>query len=227
MDKVFVWISRINSVLLLLLLLGIGSVASWEMWRDMHRHGSQPVAVAADTGTPAPLTLGRVEPIAGSDVLMLPLEAKRARGKLTSGPSHGRDTYNALFLTGGGAQATWLFESNGKLIHSLHPLRQHIEGNRPGPSIVLYIEYTAADTNGDNEIDDDADTVTVALAKLDGTGRKDLLQNVKRVISSDLIDERTLALVYQIDKTIWHARYRTDTFAKLSEQPVIEVPDRL
>ena len=157
---------------------------------------------------------------------MLPLEAERPGGKLASGHSHRRDTYNALFLTGGGAQATWLFESNGNLIHSLHPLQQRIDGNWTGPSAALYIEYTAADTNGDNEIDE-ADTFTVALAKLDGTGRKDLLQDVKRVISLDLIDEQTLALVYQIDQTIWHGRYRTATFAKVSEQSVIQVPERL
>jgi hypothetical protein len=227
MDRFFVWIGRVNSVLLLLLLIGIGFVASWEMWRDLHRHRPEPVTVTAEAGTSEPvrLTLGRTEPIAGSDVLMVPLEAERAGGKLTSGP-YDRDTHNALFLTGGDAQATWLFEGNGNLIHSLHSLQQEIDGRRTGPAAAIYIEYTATDTNGDNEIDE-ADTVAVALAKLDGTGRTDLLQNVKRVILWELIDERTLALIYQIDKTIWHARYRTDTFTKISEQPVIAVPERL
>jgi len=227
MDRFFVWIGRVNSVLLLLLLIGISFVAGGEMWHDLHRHRSQPVAVAAETSTPRPvrLTLGRTETVAGSDVLMLPLEAERAAGGLKSGP-YDRDTYNALFLTGGGAQATWLFEGNGNLIHSLHSLQQEIDGRQTGPAAAIYIEYSATDTNGDSAIDE-ADKVTVALAKLDGTGRTDLLQNVTRVVSWELIDERTLALIYQIDQTIWHARYRTDTFTKVSEQPVIAVPERL
>lgn len=227
MDRFFVWISRINSVLLLLLLIGIGFFAGLEMWQDLDRDRPRPVAVVDDTNTtePTPLTLGWVERIDGSDVLMIRLEAKHDDGKLTSGSSR-NDTHNALFLTGGGAQATWLFDNNKHLIHTLFPLQQHVDGNRTGPAVALYIEYAAADTNGDGEIDG-SDKFTVALAKPDSSGRTDLLYSVERTFSWELIDERTLALVYQIDKTIRHARYRADTFEKLSEQTIMEVPANL
>jgi hypothetical protein len=228
MECTFTWIARINSALFLLLLLGIGFVAGSEIWHDLDRDKSHPVVVVDDTNTtePTPLTLGRVERIDGSEFMMIRLEARQDGKGLTSGSSYRKDTHNALFLAGGGAQATWLFDNNKNLIDTLFPLQQDVDGNRTGPAVALYIEYATADTNGDGAIDD-SDKLTVALAKLDGSSRTELLHNVDRTFSSELIDERTLAVVYQIGKTIHHARYRADTFEPLSDQTIIEIPANL
>jgi hypothetical protein len=229
MDKVFKWISRANGVLLLLLLAGVGiQVAIWNWPRD--RSQSRHVAVATEPANtdeaPVPLVLGEVETVAGSDVLMIPLGTEEDSMKLGSGPRYRHEMRNMLFLAGNGQRATWLFEANGNLLRDLDQLSWRPDRDSHSPTVALYFEYAAGDINGDHEINRN-DTFTVALAKPDGSGVSEILQGVTRVLSHDLVDEQTMALVYQIDKTIWHARYRVSTFEKLSEQAVIDVPDRL
>jgi hypothetical protein len=235
MDKIFIWISRTNSILLLLLLVGAGGVAIWK-WSRADLSRSQQVAVATEPGragrTSARLVLGDVETITGSDTLMislglmLPSGFTAERMKLTSGPRYRQETRNILFLGGNSRYAAWLFKTNSNFLRDLDQVNWKPNHDSENPTMALYFEFAAADTNGDQEINRE-DRFTVALAKPDGSGVSEILHDVTRVLSHDLVDKQTLALVYQIEKTIWHARYRTDTFEKVSEQAVIDIPESL
>lgn len=67
----------------------------------------------------------------------------------------------------------------------------------------------------------------VALSKSDGSGFTEVLSGVTRVLSHQQIEHRQLAIVYQIGAAVWHARFDLDTFAKLSEQSLVEVPQQM
>ena len=231
MDKVFTWIGRANSVVLLLLLIGVAfQVAIWN-WPKGDRPYPRHVAVTAEASDPeqrpVQLILGDVKAITGSDILMISLGTEDDSLKLGSGSGYRQgEMRNMLFLSGSGQRAAWLFPKNDNLLRDLDQLGWRPEQDSRNPTVALYLEYATADTDGDHEIDH-GDAFTIALAKPDGSGVTDILQGVTRVLSHRLVDEQTLALVYQIENKIWHARYRANTFEKLSEQAVIDVPESL
>jgi hypothetical protein len=129
-----------------------------------------------------------------------------------------------MFLMGDGRSPDWLFKSNGNFLRSLEQMKQWPHYDPDSPAIVLYYEFSSVDTNGDRELDRD-DRFTVALGQPNAPNLKEIIHNVDHVLSHTLVGSQTLALIYVSGGQVWHARYRTDTFAKLSEQAVTTIPE--
>src|SRR5688572_3558604 len=207
MDRFFVWIGRVNSILFLLALIGAGLLAA-SIYMDhrerLERRQRANVAVAAETQSeegPQRLTLGDAEVIAGTDALMVPLGLALPSGittesvKLRSGPHYGREIRNVMFLAGDGRTVDWLFKSNGNFLRSLEQMKQWPYHDPDSPTIALYYEFSSVDTNRDNKLDRD-DRFTVALGQPDEPNIREIIHNVDRVLSHKLIGGQTLAVIY-------------------------------
>ena len=207
MERFFVVIGRINSVLLLLFLLGGGvTLAVMMVISALGRERPARALVAEKTpGTTAPvmLNLGQAERIVGSDTTMIALRSEGTYSKVASGqPS---ETRNILFLPGSEKNASWLFKNHRHLILATEQVRKK-KSSDEHPALALYVQYVTTDTNGDGRLSDE-DNAVIGLTKPDGSGFVSVVQDVSGVISYDMENDDQLSLVYQRGATIRHARF--------------------
>ena len=232
MDRVFLWIARANSLLLLLLLLGAGGLAAWQ-WFQGHDRKPRRVIGATELESAHNVlsrpTFGYVEPVTASSTLMIPFGppvssgAADVRTTLTSGPHSPRETHNILFLSGSGKHF-WLFGTNNNFLRIIDQVRWRPRRDSENATVALYFEFASADTNADRVINR-KDEFTVALARPDGSGLSEIIHNARRVLSHELVDQQTMAIIYQTGTTIRHARYRVNTFEVLFEHAVVDLSE--
>lgn len=230
MDRIFGVIKEINSVALLLLLLGLVSlvVVFWPSDSDWERRGAIPAATGdAANKERVLLQVGNVENIKGAKVQMMALTARPEGTSFSSGKYAG-ETRNVLFLSGKEKEVRWLFPTHRNVVIRTVQLNQGGESTETDklPTKALYIEFIPHDTdkNGHLGYSDDAH---IALAKPDGSGFVEVLGKVSRVLSYDVTEDEQLSIVYQVGKSIRHARYSLESFKKEHEQLVLEIPSQL
>ena len=225
MDRFFVVVGRVNSILFLCILLaaavGIGfSFASSSRFQE---RGTVQVA-AGPTGTKAPVLLnfGTAESIAGANALMIPLTTQEKGGKFSSGAS-GNETRNLLFVTGTAQGGHWLFnEHSYNILVAVQLKDSPLKPDQPTSAI--YVEYVPTDTDGDAKLSE-SDASIIGLAKPDGTGLVTVLKDVSRVFSYEMVDAGHLSIVFQRDRKIRHATITLPDFKLVSDREVVNVPD--
>ena len=228
MERLFVIIKRINSVLLLLVLLGAGISIVWMSWSSsqwQHRGAIEVPAGESTSITPVLLRFESIENIAGANTQMMLLSAQNKSGKFSSG-GYGSETRNVLFLTGNEKTARWLFPKQSNLILVTAQLREESKDSKDSPAQALYFEYVTEDTNGDGKLSAQ-DHSNVALSKPDGLGFVEVLHGVSRVLSYEMLGNQQLSVVYQTGKVVRHAKFSTLSLVKEIDQDIVNVPDVL
>ena len=231
MERIFAIIGRVNSVLLLIVLLGASSLIfiGWMSWSGTpwQRRGAIEVPAAQDEkASPVFLQFGRVKNIPGADTQMMELTAEDKSGKFSSS-GYANEIRNVLFLTGSEKKARWLFPTHGNLILVADQLRED-SGSlraREKPISALYFEYVTSDTNGDKKLSS-KDLSKIALAKPDGTDFVEVLDGVTRVLSYEMLDSHRLRVIYQKGRSIHHARFSVTMMTKELDHEIVSVPDR-
>ncbi len=231
MERIFVIIGRINSVLLLVALLGASALIfiGWMSWSGSpwQRRGAIEVPAAQDEkASPVFLQFGRVKNIPGANTQMMELTTEDKSGKFSSG-GYANEIRNVLFLTGNEKKARWLFPTHSNLILAAAQLREDSGDSRirERPISALYFEYVTSDTNGDKKLSPQ-DLSKVALAKPDGTDFVEVLDGVARVLSYEMLDSHRLTVIYQKGKSVHHARFSVITMTKELDHEIVSVPDR-
>lgn len=232
MERLFFVISRINSVLLLLiLLLGLVSL----IWMNVNnntwqRRGAVEVP-AADGGGSAQfvmLGLGALEDIPGTDVQMGRLLGQEKSGKFSSGHYGSVEgARNILFLSGKDKHARWLFKEHKNRILDVTQLSEQgtdtCKADKNCVIRALYIEFVteAAQTRQGNSR---TTLSSIGLSKVDGTGFTVLLEEVGSVLSYRMEDADHLSVLYQKSAEIRQARISVVEMKLLSDREVIKVP---
>lgn len=229
MERFFTNINRINSVLLLLVLLGGAGSIAWMTLANQPwtRRGAVDV-VENESGVEkiVRLNFGRVENITGANTQMMVLTTEEKSARFSSGGYGSGDMRNVLFLTGDAKAARWLFKDQKNLISVTGQLKEEAQDSKDRATQALYFEYVSQDTNHDGTLSA-LDHVSVGLAKPNGMGFTEVLQGLSRVLSHDLIDSKTLSVVYQKGDVVRHARFSLDTNKLLSDQEIVNVPKTL
>jgi hypothetical protein len=220
MERFFRVIRRLNSILFLLVLLGTGGSTVWYATVLYQWRHPRDVAVAAeDEADPILLGLGDAETVTGTGTLMLRL----------TGEGHYRrseEIRNILFLSIADHRGTWLFPSHDNLILETDQIRPWRADDLNAPTRALYFQFVPGDPEhamGPSQYD----PFTIALAKSDGSGLVAVLQDVDEVLSYQQFDADSLSIVYRDLEELRLARVSLDSFAKLSDERVIDVPDQL
>jgi hypothetical protein len=232
MDRFFTIVGRINSVLLLavlvcaagtLLYMGVASMARAER-RD------EAVDVVADTPGPVKplvLNLGREEAIDGADVTIIHLTSGAGgREAYASKVGPTQQTRNVLFIAGPEKRAHWLFKDNKGLVLGVHQLKEDGDTASNAPTRAVLIESVAKDSNGDGSLSE-ADSGTLALARPDGTGYRSVLEGAETVVSRSVDREQRVSIVYMRGKVLRHALFAPGDFAPVADRVVMEVPGTL
>lgn len=227
MQRLFVVIERLNSILLLLIFLIAGASLAWLSWssNQRERRGAIELPIGDDSSkAQVLLRFDRVESINGADTQMMRLTADSESAKFSSGGGYGGETRNVLFLTGKEKTARWLFPNQKNLILAAAQLKEESTDEKDSLTKALYFEYVRDDTDGDGKLSVQ-DNSNIGLTRSDGTAFVEVLRGVTRVLSYDMLDSRDLSVVYQLGKTVRHARFSLNSLAKETDQEVVTVPE--
>jgi hypothetical protein len=228
MDRFFSVVQRINSVLMLLVLLGAAALLIFisSESKGWQRHRAVEIAPTG-TGDKKPILVSfdRAEEIIGSNTQLLKLTTQEMGSKFSSG-GYGPETRNVLFLNGEEKAARWLFKDNKSLFLTVAQLHEQSSKKEDAPTKALYFEYVSNDTDGDGNLSS-ADHSNVGLAKPDGTGFIAIVTNANRVFSYDLIGTNMLSIVFQKEGKVRHLRISIPGFKIMSTQEIVDVPNTL
>ncbi len=226
MERLFQNIAKINSVLLLLILIGAGISIAWVTWSSTQwqRRGAIEVPTGdATSKEKVLLNFERVQDIVGANTQMMLLSAEEKSGKISSG-GYGSETRNVLFLSGVEKKARWLFSKQNNLILVAEQLQKETEGSKKEPTQALYFEYVTTDTNGDGKLSAQ-DQAIIGLSKPNGLGFVTILSNVTRVLSHEILDSQKLSVVYQSGTKVRHARFSILSMKLEADQEITNVPE--
>ena len=228
MERLFILIARINSVLFLLILLcAAGSIALMTLGSNRWQRRGAVEVHETESGLQKQILLSfeKIESIAGANTQMMRLTTQDKSGKLSSG-GYGNETRNILFLVGTEKTARWLFKDHKHHILDASQLKEGLGNSKERPTTALYFEYVTEDTNGDGRLSS-ADDSHIGLAKPDGTGFLEVLHDASRVFSYKLLDQRHLSVVYQKGSTVRHTKFSLASMKPEADQEIINVPSTL
>lgn len=222
MKRFFAFIKRINTLLLILLLLflAFGLSKLWENYAG--RRNGRAIAVA-DSGNAEQKTvrvrLGRVERVFGQPVQLVYLLAESGSRGFYSG-AKAEDRRNVLFVPQDG-KGRWLFPQHQQLLLDDEQLRQ---GELP----VRALRFSVVIRDGDGDgLLSEHDPLDIVLCQPDGSGQVTVLRNIDHLLSSELLSANRLSLLYQQNHAVHQALYALPTFELLSDQVLTPVPEKL
>jgi hypothetical protein len=227
-ERIFQFIKRTNSVLLLLLLVAVIGAVTALFWgnRESERHAIPVQRSEASAEKPIMLHVQRTERVSGAKTEMI-LFAVRADSDGFVSKSYGAgETKNVLFLTGDDKSASWLFTHHRNTVLVASQLKDEdaqcsrCEENAPARGI--YLEYVAEDTNKDGNLNAN-DHVRVGLTRPDGSGFVDVLKDASQVLSYEVVEGNTLSIVYQAGKSLRHARVSLASLNQISDKLVLDL----
>jgi hypothetical protein len=234
MDRFFKIIRRVNSVLFLIVLLGVGALSAWYAWRlyDWYQNSDSYGAdnsgtddeAAADEAEPAPatfLTLGDAEVVTGTGLQMFRLTTEAMRYA-----DRGEEIRNILFLPAGAQHGVWLFPTQDNLILEADQIRPWRGDDVTAPTMALYFQFVPGDPE-DKTGPSQYDLFTVALTRSDGSGMIEVLREVEEVLSYEQLESGILSIVYRDLAELRLTRIALDSFIILSDAPVATIPERL
>jgi len=231
-NRFFRVINRVNSILLFIIFMTVvvGIVFIYGSEFSLRNKRTIEVQTTSEKGEPekVSLQLGRIEQVEGAPVQFVKLESQdKRRGSYVKGSPH--TTRNVLFLSNELKEARWLFPSNGFVIAAFHQIRV-LEGQEglpaKGPCKAIYYEVVKQDSNGDQRLSAD-DKAVAALSKVDGSGYAELTTDAQRIIGYKAVNQGTeLAVMLEKDGKIIYQTYSLDTFAKISETCVADIPSK-
>lgn len=224
-ERFFIVIGRINSVLLLLVLLAAAvAVGDFALPIFRERGDAAPVAeVEPGAKQPIFLNIAGVEAITGAGTLMMRLSTRGEPAQYSSGEDHG-ETRNVLFLTEAANTSRWLFKSHDNVVLVADQLRDATAVEKEGGKTkALYFEYLSKERDGGGTPSTTAMS-TIGLARPDGSAMTAVLRDVDRVLSHDLYSSGDLSVVYQKGRTVRNARFSLAAFTLVSDQEIVGMP---
>lgn len=226
MERLFLIIGRINSVLFLLVLCGAALSIGWVTFagsRWQHRGEVEVAGIGQDTKKLMVLNFERIENIPGTGIQMLRLVSHEKQVKFVSGGYGEREIRNILFLKGKDNATQWLFKSHKNLILVASQLQEETSKSKDdSPSRALYFEYVADDSNGDGQFTND-DYSNVGLTNPDGSGFVEVLHGVNRVLSYEMLDQQQLSIIYQKGAMVRVMRVSLNPIKSESDREIINV----
>jgi hypothetical protein len=227
-ERIFHFIKRTNSVLLLLLFVAVIGAVTALLWggRESERHAIPVQGAGASSEKPIMLHVQRTETVSGAKTTMILFAVRPDSDGFVSKSYGAGETKNVLFLTGADKSPTWLFTHHKNTVLVASQLKddesQCGRCEEKAPARGIYFEYAAEDTNKDGSINA-YDHVRVALTRPDGSGFVDVLKDASQVLSYEVIEDNTLSIVYQADKSLRHARVSLTSLTTTSDKLVLDL----
>ncbi len=225
-NHTFSIIRKINTVLILLILIGVLSIIVFFIV-EMRGHQQDRTVEVTNNSTPTPeadvkLQLGNLQKITGHNTSYITLNSKKEGGKLGSG-NRGSHMRNILFFVGQDMNPKWLYKHHNHLILCLCTFKTDYQKDQQRQVIGLYVHVIKTDTNGDGKLSK-KDKSTIALINTDGSSYQEIETNIDQIIDSDVTDDGQSAIfIVQVGTDIIMKKYSLITQKKLSEQIITNI----
>lgn len=226
-NKFFITVNRINSIIFLLILIGgfilttmgFFSVNEWDRKRSVEVTNSEGNLEKVEED----YRLGTLEEFTGHDVQYVTLNSKEPDRSFSSGYGGASQVRNVLFFKGENLEYNWLYKEHTNLILCVCKLRAENEYSNKEKVVGLYINAVKKDTNGDGLLSN-KDRSTIALLNIDGTGYKEVEQNIDQIIDTDVTnDGKHLIFMVQVGNQVIVKKYSLASLTKLSERVITDI----
>lgn len=203
-SMVFKWISRINSILFLILLASSLALAVY-LFHTSNQFG-QPNEVQvnnndANDGEMRNLRLSDIQQVCGTDTQFVDLSSNNFPDGLSSGGINSL-TRNVVFFVGKEMTSHWLFDTNRYLIEKMNILTTSGDNCAEEKTASIYYEVVKNDTDKNGKLDGN-DKITVALTTPDGSNYREIATGLDSVIDHSVNSAGTeLTILVQKDNQI-------------------------
>ncbi|WP_394228588.1 hypothetical protein [Pseudoalteromonas spongiae] len=138
--------------------------------------------------------LGQLSKINDEKTLMIPLYSDQLSERAYFSKSS-NSARNYLFINTETSEKNWLFNHTNYLIERSERLREG-DYNSDKPVIAILYQLVQLDSDQDNRLSA-TDISTVAVTKPDGSGYKELIKEVEKIVDHTLLNQTELFLIYQ------------------------------
>ena len=228
-NRFFRWISRINSILFLLLLLSslvfvIYGIFESSNWRD--RNKVEVVDKKSDKLKVDDLHLSDIESVCGTNIQYVKLESRNDSRGFSSG-RYGSATRNIIFFEGQYLKSHWLFDSNGFVINQIDVLHTESNDCKSRKAVAIYYQIREKDTNGDGNLDEH-DQSSIGLSSIAGLNYKEIDSGLTSVIDHRINSEGTeLTVLVQQGSVLKMKRFSITDGQLISETEISRIRKKL
>lgn len=228
-NKFFIWLSRINSIFFLLLLIssiGLVLFGLFESNKWSQRNTVEVIDEESPFAIVEDLRLGRINKVCGRDIQYIKLNTK-ANSKGFSSGGYSTTTRNIVFFAGNNMDSHWLFESNNYLIEEINQLKKQADDCKDKETVSIYYEIVKSDSNKDGKLDNN-DDITVALSSPDGTNYVEILSGLSSVIDHSIDSEaKELTILVQKGSNLLMQKFSLETNEKIAEREISKIGKKL
>lgn len=235
-NKFFVWVWRINGIILLLAAIGVSGLALVGLYESVTRSSQEEVVVnlANDPKGIEKWTLGRAISVVGANTLMLSLISENEEVDASQSKFIASDRYyfsgnygpakNVLFINTESNNSFWLFKSTSQLVLNAEPFPYSYQASDADPVKVIFYQVVTSDTNGDGALNK-KDKVSLAITSPDGSGYRIILKEFDKIISKTLSEDGDILVVYHDNGDVYSMLYDITGNKVLSTHKVPKVDD--
>lgn len=214
-SKFFIWINRINSIAILLLLLcglGFSVIAILDGLFAHEKKQTLSFDNQQDSSHQEPaldLRLGQSYDVCGTDISYIELQTQPRSAGFSSG--YHSDTKNILFSQLTTMENWWLFGANQQTIERITQLSASLGASSicdSGDTIAIMYEITAPDS----------DQRTLALSSPDGRHYQVISKDIDQLIESKVSrDGKFLIMIEQVGDSAFFRKYAISQQEKITE----------
>ena len=233
-NKYFVWVWRINGVLILGGAVLIAMFAAYHIAKDLLRSSQQAEeniveSIAEDPLNKEKWTLSSPSHISGNNFIMIPLESENKVVKMKEeygySSSYAKNLVsnpakNILFLDSESNKSFWLFKDTKRIIldTSQFPNRYGSEE----PTKAVFYNVVSEDSNSDNILDykDDA---SLFISSPKGRNYQVVLKAYDRIISKSMVGANKVMIVYQFEGIAYSMLIQISPYKVISNEKLPKI----
>ena len=186
---------RVNAIIIFgagALMFVLGSILAYQFLEDVTRDRSVDAVVNTDTqqNIEQSFGLGTVSRIEGHPWLLVPLESDQHYDQVYFSKD-ATAARNYAFMSGS-LETRWLYPHSRFLIVEANQVSRGDYGES-APTVFVSFEVVQQDTNGDRRLTPE-DSPSLVFTRPDGTGTTMALENIRKVVSLELLDEEIVVI---------------------------------
>jgi hypothetical protein len=220
-SKVFKNIWRFNSLIIAavgILAIGVLLFVGYQIYKDTtkKRNRIDIVNIDPEKEINESFRLGRLQHVKGSEAVIVPLLSDQSFSLKYSGSKSTASTRNILFSNMRTENNHWLLPTNDYLISDYKLINESNSWNHDKDVITIFYYLIKEDTNEDKRLTSN-DNLTLALSTPAGKGFTEVLVNIDEILGYDVIDEKSVAVIFNRDNQGYTAYINLTDFSLTKE----------
>lgn len=233
-NKFFLWVWRINGVLILGGVVIIGLFIAYQIAKDFFRDRHQPQeniveSVPEDPHNKEKWILGNPSHIQGNSFIMIPLVSENRNVEVKdkfaytnsfSGKSISNPAKNILFLSTKSNNSFWLFADTQRLILDTSQFPNDYNSDKPTKAI--FYNVVSVDSNSDKILNYKDDS-SLFISSPEGSDYQVVLKAYDRILSQSMVGTNKIMIVYQFEGTAYSMLIKISPYKVISNKKLPKI----